>query len=59
MNYFPVLFIPAGVSIILYFDLIKAELVPIIISVVVSTIVVLIVTGKLVDFLQERWGARD
>lgn len=38
-------FVPPGVALILYFDVIKAELLPITVSVVVSTILVLVVTG--------------
>ncbi|MCD7900921.1 MAG: CidA/LrgA family protein [Bacteroides sp.] len=38
-------FIPPGIALMLYFDLIKAELLPIAVSIIVSTILVLIVTG--------------
>lgn len=38
-------FVPPGVAVMLYFDLIKAELWPIFIASVVSTILVLAVTG--------------
>ena len=38
-------FIPPGVALMLYFDLIKAEFWPIVIASVVSTLLVLIVTG--------------
>lgn len=38
-------FVPPGVAIMLYFDIIKAELWPIVISTVVSTVLVLAVTG--------------
>lgn len=38
-------FVPPGVAIMLYFDLIKAELVPIVVASVVSTVLVLAVTG--------------
>lgn len=38
-------FVPPGVALMLYFDLISAELVPIVVSVVVSTVLVLLVTG--------------
>ena len=38
-------FVPPGVALMLYFDVIKAELLPITVSVVVSTILVLVVTG--------------
>lgn len=38
-------FVPPGVAIMLYFDIIKAEFWPIVISTVISTVLVLAVTG--------------
>ncbi|MDL2309174.1 CidA/LrgA family protein [Bacteroidales bacterium OttesenSCG-928-B11] len=38
-------FIPPGVALMLYFDLIAAEIVPIAVATIVSTILVLFVTG--------------
>lgn len=38
-------FVPPGVALMLYFDIIKAEFWPIVISTVVSTVIVLVVTG--------------
>ena len=38
-------FVPPGVALMLYFDVIKEELLPITVSIVVSTILVLVVTG--------------
>ena len=38
-------FIPPGVGLMLYFDIIKAEFLPICMATVVSTVLVLIVTG--------------
>ena len=38
-------FVPPGVALMLYFDIIQAQLVPIVIASVVSTVLVLIVTG--------------
>ena len=38
-------FVPPGVALMLYFDVIKAEFWPIVIATLVSTILVLIVTG--------------
>jgi len=38
-------FVPPGVALMLYLDIIKAEFVPIAVATVVSTILVLIVTG--------------
>lgn len=38
-------FVPPGVALMLYFDLIKAEIVPIVAATVLSTILVLLLTG--------------
>lgn len=38
-------FVPPGVALMLYFDIIQAELIPITVATVVSTICVLLVTG--------------
>lgn len=38
-------FVPPGVAIMLYFDIIKAEFWPIVISTIISTVIVLAVTG--------------
>ena len=38
-------FVPPGVALMLYFDLIKAEIVPIVAATVLSTVLVLLVTG--------------
>ena len=38
-------FVPPGVALMFYFDLIKAEIVPITLATLLSTIIVLIITG--------------
>lgn len=38
-------FVPPGVAVMLYFDVIKAEFVPIVAASVISTVLVLVVTG--------------
>ena len=43
------LFLPAGVSVILYADVIKAELLPITVTIVVCSIVVLSVTAFFIE----------
>ena len=43
-------FVPPGVAIMLYFDIIKAQLLPIVVSTVASTILVLAVTGWVHQF---------
>ena len=39
-------FVPPGVALMLYFDLIKAEIVPITLATLLSTIIVLLITGQ-------------
>lgn len=46
-------FVPPGVAVMLYFDLIKAELVPILAASVISTILVLAVTGWMHQFYEK------
>lgn len=41
----PLFFVPPGVAMMLYFDIIKAEFWPIMVSALVSTVIVLAVTG--------------
>ncbi|MDR2916056.1 MAG: CidA/LrgA family protein [Tannerella sp.] len=38
-------FVPPGVALMLYFDIIKAQIIPITLATIISTILVLIVTG--------------
>ncbi len=38
-------FVPPGVALMLYFDIIKAEFVPIVVAVIGSTVLVLVMTG--------------
>ena len=54
-------FVPPGVALMLYFDLIRAEIVPIVAATLLSTILVLLVTGhthqvvsKVVDKLHKH-----
>ena len=42
---FGILFVPPGVALMLYFDVITAQFWPIVIATVVSTVLVLVVTG--------------
>ena len=46
-------FVPPGVALMLYFDLIKAEWLPIVVATVVSTILVLITTGWTDQYLRK------
>ena len=52
-------FVPPGVALMLYFDIIKAELLPIVIATVVSTIIVLIVTGWTHQIMKHHGDNRE
>jgi holin-like protein len=47
-------FVPPGVALMLYFDLIRAQWIPIVVATVVSTVVVLVVTGWVHQVLRKR-----
>ena len=56
LSYMALFFVPAGVGVMLYFDLIGREWLPIVVGTVVSTFVVMAVTGwceKLLDKQEE------
>lgn len=48
------LFVPAGVSILLYADIIFKESLAIFATIIVSSIIVMVVTGLTVDFMLKR-----
>lgn len=48
-------FVPPGVALMLYFDIIAAEWVPITVATVVSIFLVLVVTGRLYEFLHRYY----
>ena len=50
-------FVPPGVALMLYFDVIKAEFWPIVIATLVSTILVLIVTGWVHQIVRKLNGS--
>lgn len=52
-------FIPAGVGVMVYFDLLAAEWLPIVVSTVLSTFVVMAVTGWVARLLEKRESASD
>lgn len=47
-------FVPPGVALMLYFDIIKAELLPIVVATVISTILVLVTTGWTHQYLKDK-----
>ena len=52
----PLMFIPAGVGLMTSWSQLKTFLMPLVVITVVSTFVVMIVTGKVTDFLLDRKG---
>lgn len=50
------LFLPAGVSVILYADVIKAELMPIVVSIVLVSIAVLAATAFFLETMLKKGG---
>lgn len=51
-------FIPPGVALMLYFDLIAAEWIPVTVATLVSIMLVLIVTGRFHQYLHRRHKSR-
>ncbi len=54
LKHMSLFFIPFGVSILSYFDLIKKELLPILIIVIVSTVISMWITAKVIDVFVKR-----
>lgn len=54
----PLMFIPAGVGLVTSWNQLQSFLVPLLVITVVSTLVVMIVTGKVTDFLISRKGEK-
>jgi holin-like protein len=59
LSHLALFFVPAGVGVMVYFDLIAAEWLPIVTAMVVSTFVVMAVTGRLALSLDRRRAADD
>lgn len=51
-------FVPPGVALMLYFDIIKKEFFPILISVIISTALVLIITGWVHQIMRKYWNIK-
>lgn len=47
-------FVPPGVALMLYFDVIKAEFLPIVVATLVSTVLVLVVTGHIHQWVRRH-----
>ncbi len=50
------LFVPAGVSVLLYMDIIRAEWLPILVTIVVGSLAVLSVTAFFLEFMLRKGG---
>jgi holin-like protein len=59
LRHLGLLFVPAGVGIILYLDLLRAEWLPIVVSLVVSTLLGMAVTALIFDRLLKRAERKD
>ncbi len=57
LRHLSLLFVPAGVGVMLHLDLLGDELVPIAVSLLVSTVLTIAVTGWLMSRLARRAGA--
>ena len=54
LNNLAFLFVPAGVSLMYYFNLLKASFWPIFVSAIMSTIIVLVVTGWVHQIMRKK-----
>ncbi|MDH3543551.1 MAG: CidA/LrgA family protein [Desulfuromonadales bacterium] len=52
-------FVPAGVGVMLYIDLITLEWLPIFFATVISTFVVMAISGKVAEYLEKKAFAND
>jgi holin-like protein len=59
LSHMALFFVPAGVGVMVYFDLIRLEWLPITVATVLSTFVVMAVTGWTVTWLEKRGAAPD
>lgn len=54
LSHLALFFVPAGVGVMVYFDLIASQWLPIVTATVVSTFVVMAVTGKVAAWLEKK-----
>lgn len=59
LNNLTMLFVPAGVGVMVYFDLIEQQWLPLLVATVVSTLAVLAVTGLTSKWLTKKRGYHD
>lgn len=55
LRYLTLLFVPAGVGLMVHFELIRADFWTLIVTLIVSTAITLAVTAKVLDRLTRRW----
>lgn len=55
----PLMFIPAGVGLILSWEQLRNILIPICIITVITTVLVMVVSGKMTDFILKIGGKQD
>lgn len=56
VNIMPIMFIPAAVGLLAYWTELKEFLIPVCVISVVSTVLVMLSTGKITDFIMKRKG---
>jgi len=59
LSNFALFFVPAGVGVMVYFDVIRQEWLPIVVATVVSTFAVMAVTGWTEAYFARRGGADE
>lgn len=52
-------FVPPGVALMLYFDIIKAELLPIVVATIISTLLVLVATGLTHQYFKKNGNSKQ
>ncbi|MEG0798389.1 MAG: CidA/LrgA family protein [Acidaminococcaceae bacterium] len=53
------LFVPAGISILLYLDVISQEALPIFVTIIVTSIIVMVATGLFVELMLRRQNKEE
>lgn len=56
LRYLTLLFVPAGVGLMVHFELIRADFWTLVVTLVFSTAITLAVTGKVLDWLARRYS---
>lgn len=54
LEYMGMLFIPPAISIILYYKIIAQEAVPIIVTLIITTLLVMVITGRVVQLFAKK-----